>query len=109
MSGREDRSRSPTKAVRPTALRMAGTSIVLTSHSLEECEVLCSRVGIVRSGRLAAIGSPTELRARLGGYVIVCQGPRAAEAASALVGAGLADGARSRERRPLSGESKDAR
>ena len=45
------------------ALRMAGTSIVLTSHSLEECEVLCSRVGIVRSGRLAAIGSPTELRA----------------------------------------------
>ncbi|CAG7663857.1 unnamed protein product, partial [Allacma fusca] len=28
-------------------LRESGTSVVITSHSMEECEALCSRLGIM--------------------------------------------------------------
>jgi ABC-2 type transport system ATP-binding protein len=45
------------------ALRRTGTTILLTTHYLEEAEALCNRIGIVAGGRLAAEGSMTELRA----------------------------------------------
>ena len=32
-------------------VRRGGQTIILTSHSMEECEVLCTRVGIMRKGR----------------------------------------------------------
>ena len=32
-------------------------SVVLTTHSMEECEALCTRVGIMVSGRLQCIGN----------------------------------------------------
>ncbi len=38
-----------------------GTTVVLTTHLLDEAERLCDRVAIVASGRLAALGSPHEL------------------------------------------------
>ena len=40
----------------------AGTSVLFSSHQLELVEVLCDRVGIIRSGRMVALGSVAELR-----------------------------------------------
>lgn len=39
-----------------------GTSVLLASHSLEEAESHCHRIGILDEGRIAAEGSPQELR-----------------------------------------------
>jgi ABC-2 type transport system ATP-binding protein len=43
-------------------LSRGGTTILLTTHYLEEAEALCSRIGIMAGGRIAAEGSMTELR-----------------------------------------------
>lgn len=43
-----------------------GTTIFLTTHNMAEAERLCALVGVIRSGRLVAVGSPDELRARTG-------------------------------------------
>jgi ABC-2 type transport system ATP-binding protein len=43
------------------------TTIMLTTHYMEEADSLCSRVAIMHEGRIAAIGSPGELKASLGG------------------------------------------
>lgn len=46
-------------------------SIVLTTHSMEECEALCSRVGIMVNGGLACLGSLEHLKQKYGkGYHI---------------------------------------
>ncbi|MEP7345802.1 MAG: ABC transporter ATP-binding protein [Gemmatimonadaceae bacterium] len=39
-----------------------GTTIFLTTHNLSEAERLCSLIGVIRKGRLVAMGSPAELR-----------------------------------------------
>jgi ABC-2 type transport system ATP-binding protein len=44
-----------------------GTTIILTTHYMEEADELCSRVGIMLLGKLVAIGSPAELKASAGG------------------------------------------
>jgi len=41
-----------------------GRSIVLTSHSMEECEALCTRLAIMVNGKLKCIGSPQHLKNR---------------------------------------------
>jgi len=43
-----------------------GTTVLLTTHYIEEAEALCGRVGIIHQGHLIALGSPLELRQRLG-------------------------------------------
>jgi ABC-2 type transport system ATP-binding protein len=43
-----------------------GTTIVLTTHYMEEAELLCDRVAIMHRGLIAAIGTPAELKARVG-------------------------------------------
>mmetsp|Transcript_5406 Transcript_5406/g.5529 ORF Transcript_5406/g.5529 Transcript_5406/m.5529 type:complete len:1838 (-) Transcript_5406:556-6069(-) len=40
--------------------------LILTTHSMEECEALCSRVGIMVGGVLRCLGSCTRLRNRYG-------------------------------------------
>ena len=47
-------------------LRERGTTILLTTHAMDEAEQLCDRVAIISAGRLAAIGSPAELTADTG-------------------------------------------
>jgi ABC-2 type transport system ATP-binding protein len=47
-------------------LRGRGTTILLTTHAMDEAEQLCDRVAIIAAGRLAAIGSPAELMAGAG-------------------------------------------
>jgi ABC-2 type transport system ATP-binding protein len=47
---------------------LAGTmTIFLTTHYLEEAEQLCDRIAIMDHGRLVALGSTAELKARLAG------------------------------------------
>jgi ABC-2 type transport system ATP-binding protein len=41
-------------------------TIVLTTHYMEEAEALSDRVGIMKSGRLLAVGTAEELKARVG-------------------------------------------
>jgi ABC-2 type transport system ATP-binding protein len=43
-----------------------GSTILLTTHYLEEAERLCDRVAIVNRGSVVAIGTPGELKARIG-------------------------------------------
>ncbi|MEV4536664.1 ABC transporter ATP-binding protein [Asanoa sp. NPDC049518] len=42
-------------------LRHAGTTILLTTHYIEEAERLADRLAVMRSGRLIALGRPDEL------------------------------------------------
>ncbi|KAK4327951.1 hypothetical protein Pmani_001612 [Petrolisthes manimaculis] len=69
----------PTSGVDPTSRRRVwaavsqavsrGQSIVLTSHSMEECEALCSRIIIMAKGNLRCVGTPAHLKAKYGqGY-----------------------------------------
>ena len=45
------------------------TSIILTTHSMEECEALCSKIGIMVGGHFKCIGSSQRLKNRFGqGY-----------------------------------------
>ena len=47
------------------------SSVVLTTHSMEECEALCPRIGIMANGRLRCLGSAQHLKHKFGqGYQI---------------------------------------
>jgi ABC-2 type transport system ATP-binding protein len=46
--------------------RDTATTILITSHYMEEIEALCDRLGVLREGKLVAVGSPAELEARVG-------------------------------------------
>ncbi|KAK7128111.1 hypothetical protein R3I93_020650 [Phoxinus phoxinus] len=49
-----------------------GRSVVLTSHSMEECEALCTRMAIMVNGRFQCLGSVQHLKNRFGdGYTII--------------------------------------
>ncbi|XP_053689710.1 phospholipid-transporting ATPase ABCA3-like [Sabethes cyaneus] len=43
-------------------IREAGKAIVLTSHSMEECEALCSRLAIMVNGEFMCLGSTQHLK-----------------------------------------------
>lgn len=45
----------------------ASRSVVLVSHSMEEVEALCTRMGVMVSGRLQCLGSAQHLKSRFGG------------------------------------------
>ncbi|XP_076622006.1 phospholipid-transporting ATPase ABCA3 [Colletes latitarsis] len=72
----------PTTGVDPAARRSLwnilqscqamGQAIILTSHSMEECEALCNRLVIMVKGQLVCIGASQELKQRFGaGYDII--------------------------------------
>ena len=44
-----------------------GTTIVLTTHLMDEADSLCNRVAIMHLGKVAVIGTPAELKASLNG------------------------------------------
>ncbi|KAJ2946030.1 hypothetical protein O0L34_g4949 [Tuta absoluta] len=44
------------------AIRRLGRGVVLTSHSMEECEALCSRLTIMVNGRFQCLGTPQHLK-----------------------------------------------
>ena len=43
-------------------LNAAGVTMLLTTHQLDEAQMLCSRIGILQEGRMAAEGTLQELR-----------------------------------------------
>jgi ABC-2 type transport system ATP-binding protein len=44
-----------------TGIRDKGTTVIITTHYMDEAEVLCDRVAIVDSGKIVAINSPHKL------------------------------------------------
>ncbi|XP_078736245.1 phospholipid-transporting ATPase ABCA1-like [Lampetra fluviatilis] len=54
------------------AIVQAGRSVVLTSHSMEECESLCTRMAIMVSGTFRCLGSVQHIKTRFGeGHTLV--------------------------------------
>ena len=49
----------------------ANRSIVLVSHSMEECEALCTRIGIMVSGRMQCLGSTQHIKSRFGANYLI--------------------------------------
>jgi len=45
-------------------LRTRGSSVLLTTHSMEEAQAVCDRVAIIDHGSLLTLGTPAELVAR---------------------------------------------
>ncbi|KAK2724560.1 phospholipid-transporting ATPase ABCA3-like [Artemia franciscana] len=57
-----------------TELKKSGKSIVLTSHSMEECEALCTRIAIMVNGTFQCLGSVQHLKSRFGkGYTFIAK------------------------------------
>ncbi|CAK9819447.1 ATP-binding cassette sub-family A member 13 [Anthophora plagiata] len=53
-----------------TRMTRSNTCVILTSHSVAECESLCNRVGILVKAGLRCIGTPQHLKHKFGeGYV----------------------------------------
>jgi ABC-2 type transport system ATP-binding protein len=44
-----------------SAIRNKGTTVILTTHYMDEAEVLCDRVAIIDNGRIIALDSPDKL------------------------------------------------
>ena len=44
----------------------SGRLIVLTTHSMEECEALCTRLAIMVNGQFQCIGSVQHIKSRFG-------------------------------------------
>ncbi|HYA00914.1 MAG TPA: ATP-binding cassette domain-containing protein [Candidatus Binatia bacterium] len=57
------------------SLRDAGTTIVITTHYLDEADQLCDRVSIIDHGRIVAEGTPQELKQRHPGGVSITPRP----------------------------------
>jgi ABC-2 type transport system ATP-binding protein len=51
--------------------RAGGGTILLTTHYMDEAEVLCDRIAIVDRGKVIALGTPRELIASLGAEEVV--------------------------------------
>ncbi|MFG1928150.1 ABC transporter ATP-binding protein [Cryptosporangium sp. NPDC048952] len=49
-----------------THLRTTGTTIVLSTHYLEEADALCDRVVVIDAGRVVADGTPEALKSEVG-------------------------------------------
>ncbi|XP_023589109.1 phospholipid-transporting ATPase ABCA7 [Trichechus manatus latirostris] len=53
-----------------------GRSVVLTSHSMEECEALCTRLAIMTNGRFRCLGSAQHLKGKFGaGHTLTLRVP----------------------------------
>ncbi|XP_061179443.1 phospholipid-transporting ATPase ABCA3-like [Saccostrea echinata] len=71
----------PTTGVDPAArrqmwnvlskVRTSGRTLVLTSHSMEECDALCTKIVIMVNGRFVCFGSPQHLKNKFAqGYTL---------------------------------------
>ena len=45
-------------------------TIILTTHYMEEADILCDRIGIIDKGKIVALDTPAGLKAGLGGDII---------------------------------------
>jgi len=47
------------------------TTVVLTTHYMEEADLVCDRVGIIDHGLIIALDTPENLKQAMGGYLVV--------------------------------------
>ena len=64
-----------------------GVTVILTTHYMEEADVLCSRVAIVDHGKIVACDTPERLKASVGGDAVHLQVSGGGEAVAAALGA----------------------
>jgi ABC-type multidrug transport system ATPase subunit len=70
-SGMDPFARREMWKVIQTTAQTLGSSVILTTHFMEEADALCSRIGIMVDGRLACLGSSQELKSAYGaGYQV---------------------------------------
>ncbi|HUH65514.1 MAG TPA: ATP-binding cassette domain-containing protein [Syntrophales bacterium] len=50
--------------------KIEGRTVVITTHYIEEAEVLCDRVGILAKGSLIALDTPHHLKKSVGDYIV---------------------------------------
>jgi ABC-2 type transport system ATP-binding protein len=62
-----------------------GTTVFLTTHYLEEADVLCDRIFIIDHGTIVATGTPDELKRRVSGDVVTLRVNGASGAAAELL------------------------
>jgi daunorubicin resistance ABC transporter ATP-binding subunit len=73
-------------------LRREGTTILLTTQYLEEADRLAQRIAVVDNGTIAASGTPSQLKAAVGGSVLRIRAEAADLAAISAELAGLSTG-----------------
>jgi len=61
-TGLDPRSKREVQALVRDIRRRTGVTVLLSTHDLDEAEILCDRVVILDQGRIVAAGSPDELR-----------------------------------------------
>ncbi|MCX7981609.1 MAG: ATP-binding cassette domain-containing protein [Syntrophales bacterium] len=62
-----------------TMVGKEGTTVLLTTHYLEEAEEMCDRVAILDDGKVIAMDKPSRLVDSLGGVVIILDAPTLTE------------------------------
>jgi ABC-2 type transport system ATP-binding protein len=67
------------------SLRERGTTVFLTTHYLEEADVLCDRLAIIDHGKIVAEGTPNELKREVAGDLVTVEVTGDAEAALRLL------------------------
>jgi ABC-2 type transport system ATP-binding protein len=73
-------------------LRDQGTTVLLSSHYLEEVEALADRLAIIDAGRVIAEGTPADLKAALGGDRVTLRVREFSDADEAARVTGLLEG-----------------
>ena len=66
-------------------LRDTGVSVFLTTHYLDEADVLCDDLAIIDHGRIVATGTPEELKRQVAGDLVVVGADGAAERTAGLL------------------------
>lgn len=51
-------------------LNKEGMTVILTTHYIEEAEVLCSKIGFINGGRIVALDTPQNLIKKVGEFVL---------------------------------------
>jgi ABC-2 type transport system ATP-binding protein len=54
-------------------INQTGTTMLLTTHYMEEADRLCSRLAIIDAGKIVIDGSPTELKRSIGADTVILQ------------------------------------
>lgn len=68
-----------------------GAAIFITTHAMDEADALCDRIAVLHAGRVAAVGAPAELKARVG------QGASLDDVFQTLTGAAIESGGNYRD------------
>ncbi|OUM66695.1 hypothetical protein PIROE2DRAFT_20138 [Piromyces sp. E2] len=65
-SGMDPASRRYIWEVIKATLQRNQSSMIMTTHSMEEAELLCNRIGIIVNGKIQCIGTPEHLKMKFG-------------------------------------------